>query len=268
MVYENIPLCVNGSEASLATYVLETPKGATPGIVRPAMIVCPGGGYGHLATREAEPIALAFAARGFSSFVLSYSVEPATYPQALEELAAAVALVRDRAEKWCIDPERIAVSGFSAGGHLAGCLGAFWQEGWLSEAVGRTPEDIRPNALVLGYPVVTSGPFGHERSFRVLTGGDAALTEELSLEKRVTPHMPPTFLWHTAEDANVPVENSLLLAEALSAAGVTFSLHVFPFGGHGVSLGVPDTALEGRPDHVQPLVQVWPDLAAAWLRAL
>ena len=267
MIRESIELGV-GSAATLETYVIQTPEGATPGIRRPLAIVCPGGGYGHLSTREGEPIALALVGRGISACVLGYSVTPATYPQALRELARATAVARSRAEAWEVDPDRILACGFSAGGHLAGCLAASWSEPWLAESVGAAPDDVRPNGLVLGYPVVSSGAFGHRGSFERLCGGDEALSAELSLERRVTEDWPPTFLWHTAEDATVPVENSLALAAALSEKNVPFSLHVFPRGDHGASLGVADTALAGRPGHVQAQVKARPDLLATWVAEL
>ena len=225
----------------------------------PAVVVCPGGGYTHRAFHEGDPVAERLAANGIKAFVLDYSVAPARFPQALEELAEAVATVREHADEWGVDARNIAVMGFSAGAHLAGSLGVMWHEPWLSEAVGRTPEDIRPDAMCLCYPVITSGEFAHRGSFEILTGGDAELTDRLSLENLVDGRTPRAFLWHTAEDGSVPVQNSLLMSSALAAAGVEFSLHIFPYGRHGI--GLADGAKA-----VVPQAQCWPELFAAWLR--
>lgn len=224
----------------------------------PAVIVCPDGGYRKRADHEGDPVALRLAKNGIKAFVLDYSVAPARFPQAVEELALAVASVRDHADEWGVDPHNVATLGFSAGGHLVGSLGALWHEQWLAEAVGHDSENIRPDAQCLCYPVITSGKFAHRDSFAALTDNDPALTERLSLEKLVDERTPRTFLWHTAEDGLVPVQNSLLMASALASADVEFSLHVFPYGLHGIGL-----ANEG---HVVPQAQCWPELFAAWLR--
>lgn len=306
--------------ATLDTYLLERISGVAATQARPCVLVLPGGGYHHLSAREAEPVALRFCGAGLHVCVLRYSVAPACWPQALVETAAAVALLRAHASEWGTDPNRIVVTGFSAGGHLAGCLGAFWREGWLAAAASgllreagnqETPtggswhldsDDVRPNAFVLGYPVITSGEFAHRGSFENLCGqggkplaGDApanlgataaaGLIQELSLEKRVGDAWPPTFLWHTFDDQSVPVENSLLLAAALHAVGVPAELHIFPHGSHGSALGTPETAMDkygtletdpatGRAvslgnDQIQPdTIATWPDLALRWLRNL
>lgn len=266
MIYRDIDMGVDGSGAVLVSYASVPEGDAFACLLRPAVIVVPGGGYDHISPREAEPIALRMAADGFQAFVLTYSVAPARYPLALRELARAVAWVRGHAGEFMIDTSRVGVAGFSAGGHLAGLLGGMWNSPWLAGSVGAAPEDIRPDFLCLGYPVVTSGAFAHRGSFERLCGGDAEQQEKLSVEKLVTGDFPRTFIWHTAEDASVPVQNSLLLGEALAAAGVPFSLHVFPHGAHGMSLAVPETAFKGRPDHVQRQAQAWPEMFAAWER--
>lgn len=213
--------------------------------LRPAVIICPGGGYGHLSAREGEPVAMRYLAMGCHAFVLYYSVAPVTFPAALLELAESVAFIRSHAEEWRLDSERIYVSGFSAGGHLAGSLGVFWKRPFVWEPLGLTPEQIRPNGMILCYPVIHSGEYAHRESFRKLLG-ERAEEEELlrlnSLELQVTEDTPRTFLWHTAADGSVPVENSLLFAQALSRHGISFELHVYPEGKHGLSLANAEVA--------------------------
>ena len=200
--------------------------------IRPAVIICAGGAYRWLSPREKDPVALCFAALGYQTFLIEYAVgEMAAGLRPLRELAACVRLVRERAEEWHIEKEKIAVLGFSAGGHLAASLGILWNHAAL-----QLGEDCRPDALVLCYPVITTGAFAHRESIDHVTGGDENLRELLSLEKQVTEDMPPCFLWHCVGDESVPVENSLLLAEAMQRAGVAYECHLFAGGAHGISM--------------------------------
>ncbi len=205
---------------------------------RPAILVIPGGGYGMRSEREAEPIALQFIAEDMAAFILHYSVkEDCGFPRCLLEALCAVKTIREHAEEWNIDPQRIGVIGFSAGGHLAASVGAFWNHKFVKDALGDN-EILRPNAAILSYPVITSGPFAHRGSFNNLVGVDAdqERLDFVSIEKQVTSDYPPTFLWHTASDEVVPVENSLMMASALSKEKVPFELHIFPAGVHGLAL--------------------------------
>lgn len=214
---------------------------------RSAVLVIPGGGYGRVSEREAEPVALQFAAAGCHAFVLRYSVAPNRHPQPLRDAARAVCLIRERAAIWRVAPGRVAVCGFSAGGHLAACLGVHWDKReWLA-APGVDVGLNRPDAMILSYPVITSGPFAHRGSFLNLLGEQAepALLDAMSLEKHVRPRAaPPAFLWHTFSDQAVPVENSLLFAQSLRANGAPFEMHIFPVGAHGLSLATAETANE------------------------
>ena len=258
------------SPATMDAFLLDTEKET----LRPALIICPGGGYGFVSEREGEPIARKFNSLGFQTFVLNYHVAPFEYPTALCELAVAVRKVRQNATEWNIDPERIAVAGFSAGGHLAASLCTGYKKEWLLGALDATPEEIAPNACILAYPVITTGEFGHQGSFENLLGihtdADKAkkykqdLLELVSLEKHVTEDVPPTFVWHTYADSSVPVENSLLYVASLCNAGVLAEFHMFPFGIHGLSLATEETAY-GREDCIQEECAVWPEMAARFL---
>ncbi len=163
--------------------------------------------------------------------------------------------------EWFCDPHRIAVMGFSAGGHAAAHIGLKWH---------RMPQgrDCRPDAMILCYPVITSGKYAHRGSIENLLGDDdERLREEVSLEKLVREDTPPAFLWHTREDASVPVENSLLLAEALCEKGVAFELHVWQHGGHGMSLADDQANAEGD-GSIRPDCAEWIGMAARWLREI
>lgn len=266
MIHQTIDSFYEKSSARLTTYIIENSPEIDINRKRPAIIICPGGGYEFLSDREAEPIAVKMMSYGYQAFVLEYSVKPAVYPTALEELASAVRLVRQNSDDWHVDPERIIVAGFSAGGHLAASLGVLWQDDHLVQALGGKKEDWQPNGLLLAYPVLSSGEFAHEGSFKALLADNyASLKDELSLEKRVSALTPPTFLWHTLEDGLVPAENSLLFADALRKAGVPYELHIFPKGGHGLSLATHETG--GRGDYERDeAVAVWPQLFATWVK--
>ena len=236
-----------------------------PGALRPSVVICPGGGYEHLSPREAEPVALTFAAMGFNAYVVWYRIAPHRHPAALMDVASAVAWVRAHAEEHAADPAAIAVMGFSAGGHAAGHLGVRWHDEALIAECGYTCEQVRPNAMVLCYPVITGGEFAHRGSFRNLTGSEELTVHAAhSLDAMVTAQTPPTFLWHTWEDGAVPVENTLLMASALRRSGVTTEVHIFPHGGHGLALCNPLTSTS--PDQNIPECAQWPEMGARFLR--
>ena len=162
---------------------------------RRGIIICPGGGYTHLSMREAEPVALRFAGMGFVTFVVWYHVAPAVFPTQVQDVACAVAHVRSHAAEYHADSDALAVMGFSAGAHVACTLGVMWQDESLWQPLGLTPEQVRPNAMVLGYPVITGGTFAHRGSFVNLTG-----SEDLDVHARYswrstsrTPRRLPSF---------------------------------------------------------------------------
>ncbi len=247
-----------------------------PAKKKKAVLICPGGAYVHVSAREGEPVAKKFVEMGFQAFVLDYSVAPDVWPTALLELAQAVCMVREHAEEWQVDPHQVFVCGFSAGGHLAASLGCFWNQPFVFSPLGKTAEEIRPDGILLSYPVITSGAFAHRDSFTNLIGETsdawvkryapgspaASLSEFLSLELQAGAQTPPVFLWHTAVDDLVPVENSLLFAMALHREGVPVELHIFPDGIHGISLATEETA--DWPEQIVPAAQVWVSLAGRW----
>lgn len=262
---EVFPALPGGCDATLVSYCPDNSPEIDPHRRRATVLICPGGGYVMTSDREAEPVALQFMALGYNAFVLRYAVEPARYPEALLELSASVAYLRRSAARFHANPDQIAVCGFSAGGHLAGCLGVFWQEPFLSQPLGLGGGENRPDALILGYPVITSGKYAHEGSFRALLGaGQEELLPRLSLENRVNPEMPPVFLWHTFADGSVPVENTLLFTQALRQHGVPFELHIYPEGPHGLSLATEQSS--GAPERINPHCSTWLPLCSEWLR--
>lgn len=223
------------------------------------VIVCPGGGYGGRAPHEAGPVAQWLNSVGVSAFVLDYRVAPYKHPIPLGDAQRAIRTVRARAKEWRIDPKRIGILGFSAGGHLAGSAATLFDAGKPDADDPVERHGSRPDAAILCYPVLTFGEKRHDGSMVNLIGKDPdeKLRHMLSLENSVTRQTPPTFLWHTSDDGGVPVENSLLFAEALHRNGVLFALHVFPHGGHGMGLAQND-----------PIVGQWTALCAGWLKEI
>jgi len=254
------------ADAHLNAYLLD-PVSIASQRIRPAVIICPGGGYGHLSDREGEPVAMQFLSMGCHAFVLHYTLAPDEFPYPQMELAYAVSLVRAHASDWQVDPDKIIVCGFSAGGHLACSLGAFWNQEFLYSPLNLTPENIRPDGMILGYPVITSGSFCHPGSFLNLLGseaGDETIRRLVSLEHQVGSHTPKTFLWHTSTDDAVPVKNSYLLADALTDHGVNLEMHIYPTGCHGLSLATSEVSGDdGR--YIVPQCESWISLVKTWL---
>lgn len=222
-----------GATGTLKCYILDTAPSATFHRVHPAVLVIPGGGYSHVSRREGEPVALRFLTRGWCAFVLDYSIFPLRFPVALREAAMAMCYIRQNAAALCVDPEMVAAMGFSAGGHLCGCLGTLYDAPEVGEL--GPGELIRPDALGLCYPVALSWGRTHGGSFDCLCSEDAVLRQRLSLDRLVRPDMPPVFLWHTRDDGTVPCRNCLVLAERLDDLGVDLSLHIYRTGTHGLS---------------------------------
>ncbi|MDO4519362.1 MAG: alpha/beta hydrolase [Eubacteriales bacterium] len=272
MFHKKIKIQIPESEfdAELVTYFLDNSEEMDPNRKRPIVVICPGGGFEFTSDREAEAIAIQFLAHGFHAAVLRYSVAPARFPVALLQLGAAVGMLRESAEEWNIDPDKIIVQGSSAGGHLAASLGVFWNKLFLAEKLDEEVEMVRPNGLILSYPVITAGEKRHQGSFQNLLGKGYQQEQNrraMSLENYVSIDTPPTFLWHTMEDDTVPVENSLLFYEGLLKAGVPSELHIYPHGDHGLGLANEETkGWQGR--GIQEECQSWIELACTWLKHL
>jgi acetyl esterase/lipase len=209
--------------------------------LRPCILVVPGGGYCIVSPTEGEIVAMEFYERGYNTFVLTYTTnllmkEPLK-DQPMKDLSRTIRYIRKNSDKYHINPAQLVICGFSAGGHLCGSVCVHYED--VEDA---NPEyagiSNRPDAAILSYPVITSGEKAHRDSFRALLGEDAGKEElsYMSLENCVTADTPPAFLWQTATDDLVPVENSYLFAEACKEKGVTYAHHVFSQGGHGLSL--------------------------------
>ena len=238
---------------TLTVYLRASDSRMPNALERPLVLVVPGGGYNHVSLREGDPVALQFAAAGYHTAVLDYAVgEKAQNWLPMRQLAEAIGLVRAHAAAWHVLPGKIAVCGFSAGGHLA-----------LSGAVLDIPGEStqpRPDAVILGYPVITAGEHAHRGSFERLAGSaDLAVQQQFTLEDKITPRTPPVFVWHTMEDETVPVENTLMLLQALHKAGVPCEAHLFEKGVHGTSISTAEVDAQSVHRHH------WVKLAVEWL---
>lgn len=249
------------SDARLVCYIPDNFEEIEPHRKRRAIIICPGGSYAKTSDREAEPIALELLSMDCAVCILRYSCAPRRFPKALCELAQSVLFLKENAERFNIDEGKILVMGFSAGGHLAACLGIIPDE---LEKLGYDEKLIRPAGMILCYPVITSGRYWHQGSFENLLGDELMeRSSAFSLEKRVNDKTPKAFIWQTFADRTVPVQNSLLLAEALSENAIPFELHVYPKGKHGLGLGTKISAKNET--YVEKDVQSWVFLLKRWL---
>lgn len=220
----------------------DAPAGAANSTAsRPFMLVVPGGGYCMVVPPEGEVVAKEFYDRGMNCAVLTYTTDITfavpLLKQPLNDISRAVRYIRKNTSRLGADPEKLLVCGFSAGGHLCGTLGVHHEDVTDPDAELQKFSN-RPDGMILSYPVITSGEFTHEYSIIALCGNDADKTEReyFSLEKHVTENTPPAFIWQTVEDDLVPVENSMLFAEACRKAGAPYAYYAFPHGWHGLSV--------------------------------
>jgi acetyl esterase/lipase len=225
----------------------------------PAVIVLPGGGYITRAPYEGEPIARWLNTLGVSAFVVDYRVAPYKHPANLWDVQRAIRYVRHRATEWNVDPNRLGILGFSAGGHLASAAGTHFDAGNPEAADPVDRLSSRPDFMVLCYALISMCEFGHTGSLRNLLGDNPSeeMVRLLSNELQVTSDTPPAFIWHTTDDKSVPVEHALMFASSLSRNKVPFELHSYMTGIHGLGLAQ---------DH--PEACTWTDLCARWLRRL
>ncbi len=269
MQYENISINVKGSNntAMFTGYFLDNTEEIDGERIRPTVLICPGGGYAMISNREAEAVAMQFLGAGCHAVILRYNVSPQRYPTALREVAWCVAYLRKNSDKYHVDKSKIIIMGFSAGGHLAASYGLFWKKkNFLREELCVSTEILRPNGLILCYPVITSGKWAHKESFQNLLGKQyEELVEEMSLEKQVSEDTPPVFLWHTQSDRLVPVENSLLFFQALHAHNIPVEMHIYHEGDHGLSLANEETRFRDGGGIVQEC-QNWISMAIKWVK--
>ncbi len=224
-----------------------------------AVIVFPGGGYGMRADHEGSVTAKWLQSIGMTAFVVDYRIAPYSHPAEICDAQRAIRFVRHNAEKYGIDKDKIAVMGFSAGGHLAGTLSVHYDKKFYEPTDEIDYEDCRPNASILCYPVIDMFEYRHDGSRQNLIGERAlhADKEFMSLYKHVTKDTPQAFIWHTSSDQAVPVENSLLYADALSKVQVPYEMHLFPIGSHGLGLAEDN-----------PCVHQWTGLLDNWLKRI
>ncbi len=296
MLTEVIRLYENREDVTLTTYVTEE-KGELHGIAkRPAVLICPGGAYLGCSDREAEPVALKFASMGYHAFVLRYSVygdeamgffsnpecqlEPKAscqHPAPVREIGKAMMIIKEHAEDWEVDADRIAVCGFSAGAHNAAMYGVYWHTPLISEYFGADRELFRPAAVILGYTLSdymfmkTSDLAPMDKAFFGVSNmaflGDTDPSDEKLKEvspcMHVTEFTPPMFLWATSADKLVPVQHSLRMAHALADHKIPFELHVFEEGDHGLSVSTQSSAVARS--QINKDAAKWVELAECWL---
>ena len=251
MIHMSVP---GHPEATLEGYILDCELSLGLETNRPAIVVCPGGGYLYCSPREAEPVALRYAAKGFHAFILRYSTgwDAAGFAP-LQEVSWVIGYLREHAEEWHIDPNKIATCGFSAGGHLALAAGVKGEN--------------KPNAMILGYPAVTTPNHPMSNFMVKLLAGKQEVTDadcaEFSLENFITKDAPPVFITATAEDGLSPY-GALLVANSYSRLGMPYELHMFQHGPHGYSLA-DETCADGSNQVLNASFAKWHELSVEWL---
>lgn len=265
MLHKRIYLFKDNTEAYLDAYIADR----ITGFERDAVIVIPGGGYGEVCSeREGEPVAMAFIPYGYNAFVFHYSTgNKKTFPAQLIELSMAVKHIKDNAKEYNINKERIFLTGFSAGGHLAGSLAQMWNRKEIYEAIDMPYGYNKPCGAMLIYPVVSGvEEYASMECFKNLLGTENPSYDEfadVSLEKHVGEHSVPLYIVHTSNDELVDVRNSLKLAEAYRENNLTFEMHIYPDGPHGVSLGNKITEC-GCKKWVNKAISKWVENAVIW----
>ncbi len=296
MICEKIKLWEDNEQGFLETYISKNSEEITTDKKRPTVIICPGGAFLATTDREAEPVAMRFVAQGYNAIVLRYNTyfgkkvtdrknppkgnDKSAYPQPLFDIAKAMLIVRENAENWLVDNDKIVLCGFSAGGNVVANMGVHWQDELLKEKFNVGSEMFKPNAIILGYAltdhtVMKKGVSANNEGAKKFAelANKAAFGKEYPSEEElkeaspvnyVTENVPPIFIWHTADDAAVYVANSLGFASTLSKYKVPYELHIFETGVHGLSLCDETTA--ANENQINPGCQQWLGLAINWLR--
>ena len=282
MNVQTFKLYPNREDVMLTAYILDYSPVIQFSAKRPGVLICPGGGYEHCSDREAEPVALKFATMGYHAFVLRYSVQNEnghsvedgsvikprlSHPAPVREIGMSFMLLHEHAEEWRLDTEKIAICGFSAGGHNCAMYAVYWNTELVRGALGVSSSTLRPVAAILGYSLIDflllkedtdSGTWkdGMESvSFVGTPDPSDELLEQLSPARHLTSDTPPCFIWSTAEDGSVPVRHSLTMANACANANIPFELHIYEQGGHGLSLAEITTARSDK--QINPTVADW-----------
>ena len=295
MITKTWMLYQDRQDVTLTTYIIDEAGEMAAQGERPAILICPGGGYFSCSDREAEPVAMQFAAMGYHTFVLRYStygegknefpdlsrqIEPkehTQHPAPVREIGMAMLLIREHAKEWMVDMKRIAVCGFSAGAHNTAMYGVYWDKPLITDFLKTDKEMIRPAALILGYTLsdylfmksVSKNPmdkaFFDNSNIAFLGTADPGEEELLAVSpaRLVTEHTPPAFLWATSADELVPVQHSICMANALANHKVPFEMHIFEEGPHGLSVATQTSGMSKN--QMNKDAAKWVGLAAAWL---
>ncbi len=258
-LYENKSInTVKEDEGTILRPTLDIFRQRSNGKPLGAVLVLPGGGYGHLAEHEGGYLASHFARMGFHAFVLKYRIAPNRFPAPQQDVLRAIRIIRANAKTWEVDPDKIAILGFSAGGHLCASCGTGYKDIPIEKIDEIDNQPSNPNAMILCYPVIDICQDWANKP----TGNNLFGTQELTPQKyewccqnKVSDDTPPTFIWHTAPDEAVPVENSICFAKAMWAKKRKCELHVFPEGPHGIGVG-----------YLYPNAHMWIELAAKFLK--
>lgn len=298
MKIQTIPLYQEKSQVTLTTYILDDSPEMLKGKKRPAVLICPGGAYMFCSDREAEPIALRFAAMGYHAFILRYSVysnsgvkfpvpgktdvyEDGVAPSPMREIGRAILEIRNHADEWLVDTEKIILTGYSAGANNCALYCVYWDKPVICDYFKEKPEMFRPAAAILGYGVYdyqamkdTLEKLGDRGRIEMNKGFNYAFfgetepeqerLDEYSPAKLVSENTPPMFLWATREDNVVPVNQTTIMSTALAGQDIPFEVHIFENGQHGLSLA--DQATAEAMEQVHPDVAVWMELAGTWLK--
>jgi acetyl esterase/lipase len=239
MIYEKIQLNKHyeslKTDPILTSYCPDNSLEIEKDRLRKCVLVLPGGGYEFVSDRENEAVALRFVGYDIACFTLKYTTSPFNYPTPLVEVFAALSYIRKNYQYYHIDPNKISVLGFSAGGHLAGICSCYSENKEYADYLNITVEEMKINGCILSYPVISTD-FGHKISIDNITQKRIDLMDKMSVDKNITSNFPKTFIWHTTFDNTVDVKNSLALALELSKHKVFYELHIYPMLDHGQSL--------------------------------